>query len=72
MKFFFSLPRSQYKVPVAQTVTVDPFKEVKEYLFQASEYSNNLKDKIGVSTIIFVYTRGDLKVLAKKKRKKKR
>lgn len=39
--------RSQYKIPVAQTVTVDPFKEVKEYLFQASEYSNNLKDKIG-------------------------
>ncbi|XP_036365788.1 oxysterol-binding protein-related protein 11 isoform X1 [Octopus sinensis] len=38
--------RSQYKVPVTQSPSVDPFKDVKEYLFQAAEYSSNLGEKI--------------------------
>ncbi|KAH3883417.1 hypothetical protein DPMN_007372 [Dreissena polymorpha] len=48
--FLFPLrpPPPTSKAPMAHPHTIDPFREVKEYMMEAEDYSHSLLDKISV------------------------
>jgi len=46
---YFSPPAP--RAPMAHPHVIDPFREVKEYMMEAEDYSHSLNDKINVRTL---------------------
>lgn len=48
------VPVKSHKAPAPRPHTLDPFREVKEYISEANEYAVHLVDKIEVSLNMYV------------------
>lgn len=48
------VPVKSHKAPAPRPHTLDPFREVKEYISEANEYAVHLVDKIEVSLNMYL------------------